>query len=45
VTATNIRRKSMLRGLICTAVVFTAMAVYASAQEQQWEVGAIGGFG
>jgi hypothetical protein len=35
----------MLRGLICTAVVFTAMAAYANAQEQQWEVGAIGGFG
>ncbi len=35
----------MLRGLICTAVVFTAMAASANAQEQQWEVGAIGGFG
>ena len=34
----------MLRGLICTAAVFTAMAAYANAQEQQWEVGAIGGF-
>jgi len=35
----------MLRGLICAAVVFCAMAAYANAQEQQWEVGAIGGFG
>ena len=35
----------MLRGLICAAVVFCAMAAYANAQEQEWEVGAIGGFG
>ena len=35
----------MLRGLICAAVVFCSMAVYANAQEQEWEVGAIGGFG
>ena len=35
----------MLRALICAAVVFVATAAYANAQEQQWEVGAIGGFG
>jgi hypothetical protein len=35
----------MLRGLICAGAVFCAMAAFANAQEQQWEVGAIGGFG
>ena len=35
----------MLRGLICAAAIFTATAAYANAQEQQWEIGAIGGFG
>jgi len=35
----------MLRGLICAAVVFAATAAYANAQDQQWEVGAVGGFG
>jgi len=35
----------MLKGLICAAVIFAATAVYANAQEQQWELGAIGGVG
>jgi hypothetical protein len=35
----------MLRGLICALAVFAAMAAYANAQEQQWELGAIGGAG
>ena len=35
----------MLKGLICAAVVFAATAAYANAQEQQWEIGAIGGVG
>jgi hypothetical protein len=35
----------MLKGLICAAVVFAATAAYANAQEQQWELGAIGGVG
>ena len=35
----------MLRGLICAAVLFAATAAYANAQDQQWEIGAVGGFG
>lgn len=35
----------MLKGLICAAVVLAATAAYANAQEQQWELGAIGGVG
>jgi hypothetical protein len=35
----------MLRGLICAAAVFTAMAAFANAQAQEWEVGVLGGFG
>ena len=45
VTATNIRRKFMLRGLLCAAALFCATAAYANAQDQQWEIGATGGFG
>jgi Outer membrane protein beta-barrel domain len=33
----------MLKGLICAAVVFAATAAVAHAQEQEWELGVIGG--
>ena len=35
----------MLKSLTCAAVMFAAAAGLASAQESQWEVGAIGGVG
>ena len=35
----------MLKSLICAALVFAATAACADAQEQQWEIGVIGGAG
>src|SRR3954465_11244412 len=35
----------MLKGLTCAVVMLAATLGLANAQEQQWEVGAIGGFG